>query len=225
MALANYSVLKGDPQSGRVAFNREGGNPHFQITLQAGGSTLEAAVNIQSDDGSEVLYLVDHGFMPPDPAGLKALAMGIHALQSAPGGLALDFVREQVNGSALVERDSMSLLPKSFPAGHRRNDLNNEVVDLLNRAVQDPDGTMYIFGDAFADGGETPTGIHDIHMNQGNPQGSHSQDNGVWQDGALFVNLPAQNDAWLAVFIAFQTESWQTDDQGDPLEAAGAAGH
>jgi uncharacterized protein YukJ len=221
MALQSYSVLKGDPQSGKVAFNRAGRNPHYQIILQAGSASLEAAVNIQSEDGSEVRYIVDHGFVPPDPDGLKKLEMGIHALDSQPGGLALDFVRDVVNGEAMVTQDSMSLLPKTVPAGHRRNDLHNEVVDLLNRAVQDPDGTMYIFGDAFADGGDTPTGIHDIHMNQGNPIGSHDQDNGVWQDGALFVNLPGQDDAWLAIFVAFQTQSWQTDDQGDPVQAAG----
>jgi uncharacterized protein YukJ len=219
MPLANYSVLKGDPQSGKVVFNRAGKNPHYQITLQAGGESFRGAVNIQSEDGSEVLYSVDHAFVPPAPEGLNALAMGMISLDSKPGGLAVDFVREVVKGSAMVDRDSMTLLSKSFPAGNRHNDLHNEVVDLLNRAVQDENGTMYIFGDAFADG---TNGIHDIHMNQGNPETSHGQDNGVWQDGAVYVNLPAQN-AWIAVFIAFQTQSWQTDDRGDPLQA-GAAG-
>lgn len=220
MALTNYSVLKGDPQSGKVVFNRAGKNPHYQMLLKAGNTTFQAAVNIQSEDGSEVLYSVDHAFVPPDPGPLNALEMGIHGLDSQPDSLAVDFVREMVNGSPMVDRDSMTLLPKSFPAQHRHNDLNNEVVDLLNRAVQDPNGTMYIFGDAFADG---TNGIHDIHMNQGNPEGSHDQDNGIWQDGAVFVNLPAEN-TWIAVFIAFQTQSWQTDDEGNPLQAGAAAG-
>ena len=109
----------------------------------------------------------------------------------------------------------MRLLPKTTPAGSRHNDLHNEVVDLLNRAVQDRDGTIFAFGDAFSDGG-SPDGIHDIHMNQGNPKGSHSQDNGIWQDGGLFVSLPA-TQAWVAVFIAFHTESWKTDDHGNPI--------
>jgi uncharacterized protein YukJ len=204
MGLGNYSLLKGDPQSGKVVFNRAGKNPHYRITLQAGSQSLQAAVNIQSEDNSEVLYSVDHAFLPPDPAALTGLRMGVMGLHSQPGGLAVDF------------------LPKSFPAGHRHNDLNNEVVDLLNRAVQDPNGTMYIFGDAFSDGGDSPTGIHDIHMNQGNPETNHGQDNGIWQDGAVFVNLPAQQDAWIAIFIAFQTQSWQTDDEGNPLQAAAA---
>ena len=46
-------------------------------------------------------------------------------------------------------------------------------------------------------------GIHDIHMNQGNPAGGKgggfSGDNGVWQDGALFINLPSKG-TWTAVF-------------------------
>jgi uncharacterized protein YukJ len=220
MALANYSVLKGDPQSGKVVLNRAGKNPHYQILLDAGNATFQAAVNIQSEDGSEVLYSVDHAFVPPDPDALNALKMGILGLTSKPGALAVDFVREMVNGSAMVDRNGMTLLPMSFPAASRHNDLNNEVVDLLNRAVQDPNGTMYIFGDAFADG---TNGIHDIHMNQGNPQGSHDQDNGIWQDGALFADLPAEK-TWIAVFIAFQTQSWQTDDEGNPLQAGAAAG-
>ena len=58
-------------------------------------------------------------------------------------------------------------------------------------------------------------------MNQGNPLDNHGQDNGIWQDGALFVNLPAQH-TWIAVFIAFQTQSWQTDDQGNPVQAFAA---
>jgi uncharacterized protein YukJ len=52
-------------------------------------------------------------------------------------------------------------------------------------------------------------------MNQGNPPGDHSQDNGIWQDGALFIHLPTEN-RWIGLFIAFQGESWQTDSQGNP---------
>jgi uncharacterized protein YukJ len=213
--LSDYSVLKGDPTSGRVQFNHAGKNPHYQITLQAGGKPYQIAVNIQSDDGSEVLYTVDHAFVPPDPDALADLPMGLKGLDSKPGGLALDFVRETVAGSPMVEKSNMTLLPKTRPAGHRHNDLNNEVVDLLNRAVQDPDGTIYAFGEAFADGGR-PDGIHDIHMNQGNPRGSHDRDNGIWQDGGMFVSLPATK-SWVAIFIAFQTESWNTDDDGNAV--------
>jgi len=88
-------------------------------------------------------------------------------------------------------------------------------VTLLNMTIADKDGVIYAFGSAFADSGKVD-GIHDIHMNQGNPANNHGGDNGVWQDGALFIHLPSQG-TWTAVFIAFQTESWTTDSAGNPV--------
>ena len=78
--------------------------------------------------------------------------------------------------------------------------------------------TVYGFGFLFQ---PKEDGLHETHMNQGNPIGNHNQDNGVWQDGALFVNLPSQN-TWIAVFIAFQTQVWTTDNNGNQM-ASGAA--
>src|SRR3954462_9450194 len=41
-------------------------------------------------------------------------------------------------------------------------------------------------------------GIHDIHMNQGNPPGQFAKDNGPWQDGGLLFEFP--NEAqWVAI--------------------------
>jgi uncharacterized protein YukJ len=211
MPIPNYSVLKGDPTGGKVV---DGRSAHYQISTQTDGGIVTVEVNIQSYDGSKVLYSVDHAFMPPDPDALIALPSGITPLDSSSGGLALDFVRETVSGSPMVDKNAMTLLPVGYSAKHRHNDLHNEVVDLLNRTIADADGTIYAFGSSYSDPGGV-NGIHDIHMNQGNPRGSHDRDNGIWQDGALFVNLPSQN-TWIAVFLAFQTQSWNTDDNGDP---------
>jgi uncharacterized protein YukJ len=97
----------------------------------------------------------------------------------------------------------------------RAKALENAVVTLLNMTIADKDGVIYAFGSAFSDKGKVD-GIHDIHMNQGNPAKNHGRDNGVWQDGALFINLPSKR-TWTAVFIAFQTESWMTDSAGNPV--------
>ncbi len=56
-------------------------------------------------------------------------------------------------------------------------------------------------------------GVHDIHMNQGN-SGSYRKDNGVYQDGCLILHYP--DDTWLAVFLAFQSQTFDTDDHGNP---------
>jgi uncharacterized protein YukJ len=93
--------------------------------------------------------------------------------------------------------------------------LENAVVTLLNMTIADKDGVIYAFGSAFFDKGKVD-GIHNIHMNQGNPANNHGGDNGVWQDGALLIHLPSKT-TWTAVFIAFQTESWSTDSVGNPV--------
>lgn len=224
MPIPNYSVLHGHPTAGVVV---SGASAHYQITVPANGVAYTVAVNIQSVDGSEVLYSIVNNFTPPDTAGLATVAQGITPVASQPGGLAFDFLRSMVNGKPLVTRKAMKLLPiaavgHSFLHDHARTGhadsaahaLQNAVVALLNQAVADPASTVYAFGSAFADGGVTD-GIHDIHMNQGNPLNNHGSDNGIWQYGALLLNLPG-NGTWTAVFVAFQTQVWATDSNGNP---------
>jgi uncharacterized protein YukJ len=223
--ITNYSVLAGDPVSGKVV---SGASAHYQITMNAPGGPFTVAVNIQSVDGSEVLYAIEEDFTPPDLAGLLTLPMGMTALKSGPGGLALDFVRSQVNGEPMITKQHMMLLPKTASAkekglseqermirGARAAALQNAVITLLNMTIADKDGVIYAFGSAFSDNGKVD-GIHDIHMNQGNPLNNHGGDNGVWQDGALLIHLPSKQ-TWTAVFIAFQNESWSTDNKGNPV--------
>lgn len=214
MPITNYSVLQGLPTAGKVV---TGASTHYQITMQATGGPFTVAVNIESTDGSEVLYVIVDNFQPPDPAGLLALSSGMHALPSTPGGLALDFVREQVNGKPMITLAQMTLLPESESIGDHASPLENAVDTLLNQTIADK-GTIFAFGSAYADSGQVD-GIHDIHMNQGNPIGTFGKDNGIWQDGAIFTYAPATG-SWTAIFIAFRTESWSTDSSGNPLSNA-----
>src|SRR5271168_4784946 len=177
MPITNYSVLAGDPVSGKVV---TGSSTHYQITMNATGGPFTVAVNIQSVDGSEVLYAIVEDFTPPDLAGLTALQMGMTKLQSAPGGLALDFVRSTVGGAPMITKAQMTLLPQLQAQAQggsveaqmiqqaRAKALENAVVTLLNMTIADKDGMIYAFGSAYADSGKVD-GIHDIHMNQGNP--------------------------------------------------------
>jgi uncharacterized protein YukJ len=132
-----------------------------------------------------------------------------------------------VGGAPMISKAQMTLLPKLSAKAKgggaeeqmiqraRARALENAVVTLLNMTIADKDGVIYAFGSAFSDKGRVD-GIHDIHMNQGNPTNNHGGDNGVWQDGALFIHLPGKG-TWTAVFIAFQTESWSTDSAGNPV--------
>lgn len=227
MPIASYSVLKGKPTGGKVV---TGTGTHYQIDVTATGGPFTVAVNIESFDGSEVLYLIETGFVPPDPSALASLASGMTKLVSQTGGLALDFVREKIAGKPMVTKAEMTLLPIAGSAKYVRDEerhaeatrehaLQNAVVALIQKAISAGNSTLYAFGSAFSDAGKVD-GIHDIHMNQGNPvSGGHSGDNGTWQDGGMFVAIPGKGGtiAWTAVFIAFQTESWTTDNSGNPV--------
>ncbi len=232
MPIRNYSVLKGKPAEGKAV---SGNGTHYQITVDAAGGPFTVAVNIESTDGSEVLYEIHRTFTPPDPAGLAGLPSGMTQLASRPNGLALDFVREQIGGRPMVARDGMTLLPKKngSSAGEiqpfemlrspdlREAALSDAVTSLIGQAIADGNATLYAFGSAYADSGQVD-GIHDIHMNQGNPRtGRYERDNGIWQDGAMFLQMPSLSSdparTWVAVFLAFQSESWNTGSNGDPV--------
>jgi uncharacterized protein YukJ len=69
---------------------------------------------------------------------------------------------------------------------------------------------VYVFGAPYTNG----LGVHDIHMNQGDPPGIHQHDDGIWQDGGTIIEYP---DGRLAAFLTkFATQSLTTDDQGLP---------
>ena len=206
MPIPNYSVLRGTPSAGKIV---SGSSTHYQITVGA----FTVAVNIESSDGSEVLYAILDRFTPPDARGLLALPRGMNKLRSTAGGLALDFVREQIQGVPMITRARMTLLPREVGVTDHKTLLENSVSRLLDQTIA-AGGEVFAFGSAYADQGQVD-GIHDIHMNQGNPVNSFGKDNGTWQDGALFLYDPSAQE-WTAIFIAFQSQSWSTDDAGNP---------
>jgi uncharacterized protein YukJ len=224
MALKGYGVLA----ARAIGTAREDGTdtPHYQLHLvDGGGEHWRIAVNVESQQApSELLYLVVEDFAHPVTAQLEALDSGWHELAPGDDGPHLDYIRGN-----LLDRTRMRLLPPGLPGPD--NDLADLLDGWLTRAVGDPAVTVYAFGQRFgpepgvADKvfGFTPAnGVHDIHFNQGNA-GAFAKDNGVRQDGGLLVHFPAQS-RWVAIFLAFQSQSWHTDDAtGNALDAPAAA--
>lgn len=73
-----------------------------------------------------------------------------------------------------------------------------------------------IFGDSYPASGGRPPGLHDIHLNQGDPAGSAwwSLD-GIWQDG---LTIAIHSDGTASAFEnKFSTQSMATDNQGHPV--------
>ncbi len=213
MPATRYSVLKGTPVSGSISPDSR---PHYLLELNAAGARWQVAVNVESDTGlganAQVLYALQGNWTPPDAAALRALPPGITELAGVDADPAIDYLRSRADGQSLVTRDSMTKLP--LPGPDASENAENPVIRFLDEylASSAGSGTVYAFGSQYTSG----NGIHDIHMNQGNPAADHGADNGIWQDGLLV--LSTEQAPWAALFIAFQDQVWSTDQHGNPLE-------
>ena len=210
-----YGVLVGSVREGRL----EGGrSPHFSIWV-AGWGNFRVAVNVQSQDGSEVVALFDPNYSSPSPAldlaGLAGGSRGFQPLKTGPGGNGLDYLRDNLF-------DVSAMQPAPDVGGDASLDtlLETQVM----RAQADAGAVAIVFGQSFDDGGQSrdelfgfspARGVHDIHMNQGN-SGSFERDNTTHGDGALFFVF--SNADMAALFVRFATQGTETNDRGDPTD-------
>jgi uncharacterized protein YukJ len=219
MPIKDYGVLKGKA-SQRILATKN--SEHYQILVNHDDGPHRIAINTQSSTPpSQVLFYADDNFHHSltDMILQAGLQDGFTPLASKPDGLALDFIRMN-----LFDVSQMVPLDGVLPGDN--NDLNDKLDLFVQQAISDDDAVIYAFGQHWLDASgadqyfpeiKPSTGVHDIHMNQGNPKGSFFNDNGVYQDGGLLFHFPSR-DRWAAVFTAFQSESFHTDDTtGDPL--------
>jgi uncharacterized protein YukJ len=196
--------------------------PHYQIHVVAQGTHYRCAVNVQSDDRSSLLFLAEDRFTHPLTAALADLTDGFQRLPSTPGGHALDYIRGN-----LLDPRYMKVAPPDVSGPN--NDLNDFIDHYVARAVADHAAEIYAFGQRWGPEARTRdkifdflpgNGVHDMHMNQGNDPGHRGED-GVWQDGGLLIHFPTPSQ-WVAIFLAFQSQAWHTDDAtGHALVAPG----
>lgn len=114
------------------------------------------------------------------------------------------------------DTSAMVRVPPDKPGAN--NDLKNTLEDAVAKAVDQEGSVIYAFGSKWGPEEQTPdqyfkflpgNGIHDIHMNQGN-SGMYAKDNGIYHDGGLIFSYP--DSAWQGYFFAFQSQTFQTDD-------------
>ena len=213
-----YTLLTGRVVDRRVEPN--GRTPHYQILVDSAGELFRIAVNTRSGTSrgrrADLLYFADDDFRHPITRRLALVVDGHLIVPPEPGGLALDYQR-----GGMFDRRDMRRIPSSRPGP--RNDLMDELDLRIERAILDSTIRLHAFG---ARWGPEPhladqvfdfkpgNGIHDVHMNQGN-RDEHWRDNRVWADGGLLFEERSR-DRWCVVFLAFQTQAWLTDGDGNP---------
>lgn len=209
MPVPHYGVLRGRPIDRRLG---TGKTPHYQVRVVAGEVNYRIAFNVKSSESpSDLLYIVDDHFEHPVSEFLLGIEEGFHELEPKPTSGALDFIRGNLF-------DPMKMAPLPFNVPGPDNDLNEKLDAIIQRALGDESADIYVYGalwgpEAQADryfGFAPNRGVHDVHMNQGNVP-KYQGDDGVWQDGAILLHFPEQQQ-WVAVFTAFQSQAWHTDD-------------
>lgn len=215
MPIENYGVLKGRILDGRQERYEE--YPHYQILIEGkDGTKYRAAVNVMSRyQESEILYLGVDSFQVKNENRLKQLSVGITPIPSVNKELGIDYIREDIR----KQYGRMILMPHNKPGP--ANDLNDLLHAYIKEGAKHKD-TIYVFGSHYGpEKREDPIfdfypmqGIHNVHMNQGN-KGKWKRDNGIWQDGAILIE---KKDRWIAIFLAFLTQTFHTDEEGNPLK-------
>lgn len=214
MPIENYGVLKGNVLDGRQ--ERYDNTPHYQILVK-GENNLKyrVAVNVMSRyRESEVLYLEVNPYKNRISHLLQKLPYGFTPIEKQKEEIGLDYVR----GNLTKHYGKMVRMPHNKPGP--KNDLNDFFQSYVNRAKSNND-TIYVFGSLFGPEDKYDPifhfhpmqGIHNVHMNQGNGR-KWEEDNGIWQDGGILIQ---RKDRWIGIFLAFYTQSFHTDEKGNPI--------
>ncbi|NMF67148.1 DUF2278 domain-containing protein [Brasilonema octagenarum UFV-E1] len=218
-----YGVLKCHAIAGQKELGSD--TPHYQVHVKDDQFSYRLAINVRSSQKPfDLLYFIDDNFEHFITDKLDQLDFGFKKLEDSdrqPGKIALDYIRGN-----LFKVNQMKPLPFNVPG--ENNDLNELIDSYFQRAIE-TQAVVYAFGEPWGPenksdkvfGFQPGRGVHNLHMNQGN-SGSFARENGVYQDGALLIHYPSalsSGDHWVAVFFAFQSQSFHTDDRtGNPID-------
>ena len=233
-----YQCLRGKVSAFAPApANADGSvNPHLWVVVEAAGHKWFATINVRSDkepDGAPpghayLYYLIDTDFAHPILPSILARPEGLSpphsAIERGYAAGALDYQRGN-----LFNPDKMRVLQPGAPG----EDGLVQRLEALFALAQTQGDDVIFYGRTFkmtkphqtdAAFGYTPDGpfgLHNVHMAQGDPPNNKIRDvdNGAWGDGACFIWHQAAK-RMTAVFLAFQAQSWHTDDQGAPVDGA-----
>jgi hypothetical protein len=203
---------------------------HVDITTPAGQYTSAVDVDTPSGVGVSVKTMA-----PLDAtrfATVSALANGWHPLAPTSTSGALDYVRDELLLDRCPPYDWLQPLRAARPWWQRWFDpfplrrllclifrkfrgwassSGDNALTLLEQALTGCQ-RVFLFGEHYTNG----LGVHDVHMNQGDPVGSQwAASNGIWQDGGVVVQkADGTFAAWL---VRFNSQSLNTDNAGHPV--------
>lgn len=220
MALPAYGVLIGTlNRYEREPPDNFGHYFHGFLYVDAPAGQYKCAVDVSTPSGINVEHRQLHGLDEQLFNNISSLPDGWHLLPSNSTSGALDYVRSPIlnkkpQGCMFVMYNAfLELLNSIFKfwqdSGWIKSDGEN-ALDAMESLFSDV-ARMYVFGAPFNSG----LGVHDIHLNQGDPPGNFQHLDGIWQDGAVIVQTA--NGQLNCFLTKFETQTLNTDNNGLPL--------
>lgn len=212
-----YGVLKSKVTIDEGEFtSKKTHRTHYNLITIGGSKFYQVNIDIQSNSNSaNVCMLCIDDYQNDIIRNFSNIGSGFTSISSIKDGLALDYLRQ-------------NLFPKEKLFENSPLSADN-ITEVLNPYLENHKniivfGTQY--GPNYNDKNHYGTmrsiqlnrpniGIDDIHLNQGS-SGKHVESNGIYQDGALFVeNI---NNSYTAFFFAFTEQCSQTDENGNCVD-------
>jgi uncharacterized protein YukJ len=218
MPLASYGVLIGTLNHfSREDPNNYGSWYHGKLYVDTPNGQYECAVDVSTPSGIKVEYRVVNNLDQKLFGTISSLALGWNGLMSTPTSGALDYIRSpmlhEFRGCLTIIYSPLAeiinrLLRRAYEKWTEST--GDNALDNMDSLLT-PNGKVFVFGAPYTSG----LGVHDIHMNQGDPPGQFQHLDGIWQDGGTIVERPSGE--FVAFLTKFATQSLQTDENGLPI--------
>ncbi|MFE7375671.1 DUF2278 family protein [Bacillus cereus] len=178
--------------------DKEGKWPHYLIFVNSSVGIYECAVNLKSRTKIKIQYKNINNLNKSMFESIISKPDGFYRLGSNSESGAMDVIRHKgVLGPH-------SWIPEN----------GNNVIEVMESCLEGVK-RVYVFGEPYTTG----LGIHNVHMNQGDPiESSFSSEDGIWQDGAVMFEYDSPQPNYSILLTKFQTQSLNTDDSGHPLK-------
>ena len=175
---------------------------HYNLITVENNLSYQVNIDIQSDQYSpNVKMLCIPKYQHDIIKHFSNLKNGFTPLKSEKGGLALDYLREDL----FPQKDLFQSKPLSV----------QEITNTLHHYLEVHEEVV-VFGMCYGseDLKDIQLGLDDVHLNQGSI-GKHANANGIYQDGALFIHRP--DKTYTAFFFSFSEQCAHTNENGNCL--------
>lgn len=211
-----YGVLKSKVQIDEGEYTSDKTHlTHYNLITIENDDQYQVNIDIQSNQNTpNVRVLCIDDYRNDLVNHFDDLALGFTPLSSTKGGLSLDYLRENL----FPREDLFTAKPLS----------GDEITKILNKYLECHENVI-VFGTKYGPENNLQnhygtlrslrlnrpsTGVDGVHMNQGSI-GRHARRNGIYQDGALFVQN--SDKTYSAFFFSFTEQCSNTDENGNCL--------